>query len=118
MGSEGGSDQGSLDAAFDAAASLSFDALTRVEDGHDPELLAVLSRWESLAWRQPVLGHRLIGRLAAEACPTASGGKNLAEVLATRLWVSRADARRRIAEAQRPGPRRRCPVRRCRPCWR
>jgi hypothetical protein len=106
MGSSGGSDRetilaalAALEAAEDAVTGLSFDALTH------PELLTVLSRRETLARRQPAVDHRLINRLAAECCPTDLGGTSLAEVLGTRLRISRREARRRIAEAEQLGAR-------------
>ena len=48
----------------------------------------------------------MIARLAAEASPVALGATSLAEVLWRRLRISRAEARRRIAEAADLGPRR------------
>ena len=47
----------------------------------------------------------MIARLAAEASPVALGATSLAEVLWRRLRISRAEARRRIAEAADLGPR-------------
>jgi hypothetical protein len=88
-----------LEAAHDVMASLAFDALT------NPEVLAVLSRLEAVYRRQPVVEHRLIGRLAREASPIELGGTSLANVLATRLRISGTDARRRIAVAEDLGPR-------------
>ena len=82
-----------LEADFDALASLPFDALT------NRERLAMLGRLETLTRRQPAIGHRLINLLARECCPTELGGTSLADVLATRLRVSRGEARRRVAEA-------------------
>lgn len=106
MSSDGVSDReavlavlATLDAGFDKLAGLSLDALTH------PELLAVLSRLETLAWRHPALGHRLINRLGAECSPADLGAATWAEVLTTRLRISRVEARRRIAEAADLGPR-------------
>ena len=58
---------GELDAVLDKVAAVNVDALTH------PELLAVLDRLETHRRRHPVIEHRLIARLAAEACPTELG---------------------------------------------
>jgi hypothetical protein len=62
MGSNDGDDRetimaavATLESAHASVADLSFDALT------NPEVLAVLSRLETLAWRQPAVGHRFPG---------------------------------------------------------
>ena len=68
------------------------------------ELLGVQSRLEAVSWKQPAIAHKLIARLAAEASPVELGGKNLAEVLATRLRIS-SDEARRIKLAESLGPR-------------
>ncbi|OBA84720.1 hypothetical protein A5662_05000 [Mycobacteriaceae bacterium 1482268.1] len=47
----------------------------------------------------------MINQLAAECAPEALGGTSLAEVLATALQISTAEAKRRIAEADDLGPR-------------
>ena len=88
-----------LAAAHDTVAALSFDTLTH------PELLAALSRLETHRRCQPVVEHRLIARLAAEASPVELGGTSLSNVLATRLRISQGEARRRIDEADDLGPR-------------
>ena len=90
---------GELDAVLDKVAAVNVDALTH------PELLAVLDRLETHRRRHPVIEHRLIARLAAEACPTELGGKNLAEVLSARLHISGTEARRRLEEADDLGLR-------------
>ncbi len=89
-----------LDAAFDKLAAADVDTLTH------PELLAVLDHLETHRRRQPAVEHRLIARLAAEACPSELGGKNLAEVLSARLRIRGTEARRRIADAEDLAPRR------------
>ena len=89
-----------LDAAFDKLAAADVDTLTH------PELLAVLDHLETHRRRQPAVEHRLIARLAAEACPSELGGKNLAEVLSARLRIRGTVARRRIADAEDLAPRR------------
>jgi hypothetical protein len=48
----------------------------------------------------------MINRLAAEADPKELGGKNLADVLSTRLRISKGEATRRIKQAELLGPRR------------
>lgn len=88
-----------VEAAYEKFAALSLDGLTV------PELLAVLSRREVVAWRQPAVDHGVIARLAAECSPSQLGAKNLTDVLSRRLRISRREARRRIGEAQDLGPR-------------
>jgi hypothetical protein len=88
-----------LEAAFDAVAGLSFDALT------NPELLAVLARLETLARREPVIEHRLIGKLVRDSTAVELGAKNFADVLATRLRIGRKEAKRRLDEAKELGQR-------------
>lgn len=88
-----------LEGAVDGLASLSLDALSHTD------LLAVADRLEALTRRKAVVEHRLVGRLAAECAPAELGAKSIAEVLARRLRISRAEARRRIADAQVLGPR-------------
>ena len=70
-----------------------------------PELLAVQRRLETVVWKQPAITHKVIARLAAEASPAELGGKNLADVLATKLRISTDDAHRRIKAASSLGPR-------------
>ncbi len=88
-----------LDAAFDKVLELSFDALT------EPEKLNLESRMERNLRRAPVVEHRLINSLA-DVDPKALGGTSLVDVLATRLQISKKEARRRIKEAEELGPRR------------
>jgi Domain of unknown function (DUF222) len=88
-----------LDAAFDKVASLPLDALTTAEQ------LALADRHERLARRLPALSHRLINRLATEIDVQALGGTSLADVLMTRLRISKEEARRRITDADLLGPR-------------
>ncbi len=68
------------------------------------DILAILARRERLARKSPVLQHRLINRLAAEATAEELGAK-LPRALATRLRISPAEAKRRVAEAADLGPR-------------
>jgi hypothetical protein len=88
-----------LEAAFDAVADLSFDALT------NPEVLAVLSRLETLSRREPVIEHRLIGKLVRDSTAVELGAKNFADVLTTALRISRKDAHRRLDDATDLGQR-------------
>ena len=90
-----------FDAFRDAVSGLlelSFDVLTC------PELLGMLQRLEQDTRRLPVLGHALINQLARQASETELGGK-LSHALANRLLISRAEAARRIREAEDLGPR-------------
>jgi hypothetical protein len=88
-----------LDAAFDTVLGLSFDALTSTEK------LNLQNRMERNLRRAPAVEHRLINELAAEADPKALGGTSWADVLATRLHISKQDAKRRIKQAELLGPR-------------
>jgi hypothetical protein len=88
-----------LDAAFDKVLGLRFDAVTHTER------LRLLNQMETNLRRAPVIAHRLIGSLAAEASPTALGGTSLADVLATALRISKKEARRRISDAELLGAR-------------
>jgi len=88
-----------LDAVFDKLLGLSFDATTPTEK------LTLQQRMETNLRRAPTVAHRLIGSLAAEACPTALGGTSLTDVLATALRISKKEARRRISEAELLGAR-------------
>ena len=63
-----------------------------------------LFEWETLMRRQAVMGHRLIAALA-EVPVAELGEPTLAAALATLLRISKADAGRRIHEAEDLGPR-------------
>ncbi|MBV9353296.1 MAG: HNH endonuclease [Mycobacterium sp.] len=84
--------------AVSGLAELSFDVLTT------PERLALLERLERDTRRLPVARHSLINGVRQQATPAEIGGK-LAHVLADRLHITRADANRRIEEAEDLGPR-------------
>ena len=88
-----------LDADVDRLCGLSFDVLTT------PERLRVLERLETNARRLRVPRHPLVDQLAEQAGDEELGGR-LADALANRLRISRADANRRIGEAADPGERR------------
>jgi hypothetical protein len=90
-----------FDALHDAVSDLlelSFDVLTT------PECLASLQHLETETCRLPVAGHALINQLSRQASEAELGGK-LAHALANRLRISRAEAGRRIHEADDLGPR-------------
>jgi uncharacterized protein DUF222 len=88
-----------LEAGYKRALDLTFDVLTT------PERLAVLERFEGFRRQQPAIEHPLINQLAQHADPAEIGGK-LAPVLANRLRISRAEASRRINDAEDLGQRR------------
>ena len=88
-----------LEADYKRALDLTFDVLTT------PERLRVLERWEQMRRWQPAVEHALINQLSEQAGLTELGGK-LAPVLADRLRISRAEASRRIHEAEDLGERR------------
>jgi len=87
------------EAANARVAALSLDVLT------DCELLVLQYRREVVARSLPAVDHQIINRLAAEADPKALGGKNLADVLSTRLRISKSEAARRIKQAELLGSR-------------
>jgi hypothetical protein len=87
-----------LEADLDRALELSFDALTT------PERLVMLQRCETFRRRLPAVEHPLINQVAQQADATELGGK-LPSALANRLRITRAEASRRIHEAEDLGPR-------------
>ncbi|MBX9640238.1 MAG: 13E12 repeat family protein, partial [Mycobacteriaceae bacterium] len=88
-----------LDAAVDRLCDLSFDVFTT------PEFLRGLERLETVTRRLRTPQHALINHLAAQGTPEELGGK-LPTALADRLRITKADAHRRIAEAEDLGQRR------------
>ena len=88
-----------LDAAFDKVLGLSFDAFAHTEK------LNLQNRMERNLRRAPTVQHQLINSLAAEADPKALGGTSLADVLSTRLRISKQEAKWRIKQAELLGPR-------------
>jgi Domain of unknown function (DUF222) len=88
-----------LEADFDRALELSFDALTT------PERLAMLQRCERFRRRLPAIEHPLINQVGEQADVTELGGK-LPAALANRLRINRGEASRRIHEAADLGERR------------
>jgi Domain of unknown function (DUF222) len=89
-----------LDVALDKVAALGLDALDSTG-----ERRALLERREHVLRRLLGTGHEMINDLAAHATYQELGGR-LSHALATWLRISRAEAGRRIAEAQELGPRR------------
>jgi hypothetical protein len=87
-----------LDAAVDAVVASRFDALTT------HERFALLERCERVRRRLPAVEQELINQIAQQATPEELGGK-LSHALAERVLVSRAEAARRIREAEDLGPR-------------
>lgn len=87
------------EAAAADLTSLSMDALSH------KDLLAVADRMEAVTRRVGDVEHRVVGRLADEAAPREFGARNLAELLAVRLRISRGEASRRIADAHLVAPR-------------
>ena len=87
------------EAAYHKLADCSLDALT------SEEVLDVLERRETLAWKQPAVDHRLLARLAADDNPGKLGAATLSRVLEERLRISRAAAKRRLDDAADLGPR-------------
>jgi hypothetical protein len=69
------------------------------------ELLQLLDHLETDTRRAPVLAHRVINRLAAEANPLELGATSLSKLLAFHLRVAQVDARRRIDCAAELGQR-------------
>src|SRR5208283_1478221 len=87
-----------LDGALDRLCELSFDVWTT------PELLRTLERLERGARRMRTPEHALINQLDAQAGEEELGG-TLRCALADRLRITKADAGRRIAEAEDLGQR-------------
>ncbi|MFV8317197.1 HNH endonuclease signature motif containing protein [Mycobacterium sp. 23] len=88
-----------LDTAVDRLCDLTFDALTT------PEFLRGMERLEKVHRRMRTPQHALINHLKTQATEEELGGK-LPAALAERLRIARADANRRIAEADDLGQRR------------
>ena len=106
MGMSSGSDRETVMAVYDEweaanarVAGLSLDALTHTD------LLELQHRREVVVRSMPAVDHQIINRLAAETDPKALGGTNLADVLATKLRISKQEARRRVKQAELLGPR-------------
>ncbi|HEY7053150.1 MAG TPA: DUF222 domain-containing protein, partial [Mycobacterium sp.] len=88
-----------LDAVLDKIAAVDYSGLSTVERA------ALLERHETVLRRLPGLVHELINELACHGTVEELGDKP-AHVLADRLRISRAEAKRRIEEAADLAPRR------------
>lgn len=88
-----------IDAAVSELVCQDFDALATREH------LALLRRCEKVRRRLPAIEHPLINSLARQATPEELGG-TLSPAIAEAALISRAEASRRIREANDPGPRR------------
>lgn len=87
-----------LDAALDRIMALPFDAFTT------PQHFRGLERLETARRRMPVAEHRIINQLSERATCDEIGGA-LPKVLANRLRITKAEASRRIADAELLGDR-------------
>ena len=87
-----------LDAALDRVAAVPFGALTTREQ------FSMAQRHEKASRRMPTAGHGWINQIAEHAVPAEIGGP-LPQVLADRLRITKAEAARRIKDAERLGPR-------------
>jgi Domain of unknown function (DUF222) len=87
-----------LDAALEQVSALRFDTFSTTEK------LCALERLETARRRLPVAEHALITGISAEATP-AELGEGLAKVLANRLRITKAEAARRISDAEVLAPR-------------
>ena len=106
MGRDAHTDRQTILAAL-AAIETAYDQLEQCSfDGFSPEeLVTVLGRRETLAWRAPVIDHRILARLAADGNPGVLGASSLSTALAERLRISTTEAHRRVADATALGPR-------------
>ncbi|HZA10725.1 DUF222 domain-containing protein, partial [Mycobacterium sp.] len=87
-----------LDGALALIEAVPFDALSTREQ------LNMLERQEKAARRLPSAGHELINQIGEHADPAELGG-SLPRVLADRLRITPAEARRRVRDAEQLGPR-------------
>ncbi|OMC22865.1 HNH endonuclease signature motif containing protein [Mycobacterium colombiense] len=87
-----------VDAAWDRACALNFDAL------NPQQQLAALERCEKQRRRIPAVEHRLINSLARQA-PSLELGGTVVHAIAEATLISRSEAARRIKEARDLGPR-------------
>ncbi|WP_102143426.1 HNH endonuclease signature motif containing protein [Mycobacterium hubeiense] len=92
-------DLDALHAASARVAAHAFDDLTATD------ALDVKARLEQLYRAQPAVDHRLTAQLTSQTTAKELGGKNWADVLATRLRISPTEAKRRLKDAANLGPR-------------
>lgn len=85
-----------LDAAL---AEVAVPALSR------DERLTLLDGLEKLARQLPAHGHRIVAAVVAECEPRELGARSWRQVLVARLRISRAEAGRRLSDAEQLGPR-------------
>lgn len=90
-----------------AAVEAAVDALAAepVALASHRELIEAQVRLEVATRRVPAITHPMVNRLATEASPISLGGKTLKDVLARRLRIRDAEAKRRIDDAEKLGPR-------------
>jgi len=100
------SDREAVIAAFDAydsaceqLAALDFTRLTPAE------LFELQSRREHRARTTAAADHRILAALQAQAVPKDIGARTWAEILCTRMRISKDEADRRLADARDLGPR-------------
>src|ERR1700712_5121776 len=91
------------DTVFSAVAVVeaAVDALAGGSSGGRParDVVQVLARLEPVARRQPVVAHRLLGKLVRDGSARELGAKSVTEVLTTALRISPTDANRRLKDA-------------------
>lgn len=87
-----------VDAVFDRACGLSFDALNARQQ------LAILQRCEKWRQRSPALEHPLVNSLARQA-PSEELGATLTHAITESTPISRGEAARRVKEARDLGSR-------------
>lgn len=86
-------------AVCDEVAALPVEALSTAER------LDVLTAFEVQRRRMPTVEHRVLSALCAATTPAQLSAANWREVLTERLRISRADAGRRLGDAEELGPR-------------
>ncbi|MFY1621200.1 DUF222 domain-containing protein [Micromonospora sp. WMMD736] len=95
-----------MDALIDAADALDARLAALPLTGLSvSQLQRLVDHHELRRRRQPAVEHRLLAELQSRTSAIALGAKNWAEVLTRRLRISKAEARRRLDEAQQLGPR-------------
>ncbi|MGB5110743.1 MAG: DUF222 domain-containing protein [Mycobacterium sp.] len=99
-------DREAVAAAFDAF-DLACEQLARLDFTRmtPAELFELQSRREHRVRITAVVDHRILAALQAQATPKDIGARTWAQILITRLRISRSEAGRRVADAQDLGPR-------------
>lgn len=87
------------DSACEQLATLNFARMTPAE------LFELQSRREHRARTTAVADHRILAALQAQATPKDVGARTWAEILCTRMRISKDEADRRLADARDLGPR-------------